>query len=260
MITERVDALIQLALITAASNDDWQQRQLGPIHFLKYVYLADLAYAKAHNGETYTGTPWKFHHFGPWANQVYNRIEPALAAIGAERIDIAGEYGEFVRWRSSGETGKDDIKVDLDFVATLSLEGAVRDYGSSTEDLLHHVYTTLPMLNAAPEDILDFSTVIKAPATREKKHVWTELSAGQLKRREKKRQAQKEELQKRFQNYKTAHGKKKDIPAPRYDKVYLEGVCHLDALAGPEVIEQSFTCAVSSEIWKSKSRYDPDLD
>ena len=37
------------------------------IHLIKCVYLADLAYDKEHNGQTYTGIPWRFYHFGPWA-------------------------------------------------------------------------------------------------------------------------------------------------------------------------------------------------
>lgn len=95
----RTDLLLQYILIAAAQEDDWRDRELGPIHFLKYAYLGDLAYAERHNGETYTGAEWQFYHFGPWQAQVHDRIEPALAAISAERKMLpSARYEDFVRF------------------------------------------------------------------------------------------------------------------------------------------------------------------
>lgn len=51
----RVDLLLQYTLVRAAQEDDWRDRELGPIHLLKYVYLADCAYAERHEGQTFTG-------------------------------------------------------------------------------------------------------------------------------------------------------------------------------------------------------------
>jgi hypothetical protein len=45
-----------------------------------YVYLADLAYAEANRGKTFTGIDWQFYKFGPWSQTVNDRIEPALVA------------------------------------------------------------------------------------------------------------------------------------------------------------------------------------
>ena len=260
MDTSRIDALIQLALVTAASNEDWRQRQLGPIHLIKYVYLADLAYAKNHEGETYTGTPWRFHHFGPWANPVYERIDSAAAAIGAERLDLVGEYGDFTKWRVGQSANEDDVKRKVDFVAALGLEAAVREFGANTEDLLHHVYSTLPMLNAAPGEDLDFSTAVITPPLKSQPVKPVELSKGQQKRREANRQSARDELRRRFANHKAAAVKKDSITAPRYDDVFFAGVEYLDSLDGPKLKETAFTCSISDEIWKSKARYDPDID
>lgn len=81
MDSSKVDKIIQFALLVAGEEDDFRDRQLGPIHLIKYVYLADLAYAKHHDGETFTGAKWQFYKFGPWAQEVNQRIEPALLYI-----------------------------------------------------------------------------------------------------------------------------------------------------------------------------------
>ena len=54
MDLKKVDKIIQYALAVAA-NEDFCNRDLGPIHLVKYVYLADLAYAERNKGETFTG-------------------------------------------------------------------------------------------------------------------------------------------------------------------------------------------------------------
>ena len=95
---QKVDLLIQYALLVAGEADDYQDRSLGPIHLLKYVYLSDLAYAKREQGQTYTGTPWKFHKFGPWSAEVHGRIEPALRLINADKLSFESDYEEGGEW------------------------------------------------------------------------------------------------------------------------------------------------------------------
>ena len=72
----RLDRLFQYALAIAAQADDFQQRDLGPIHLLKYAYLGDLAHAQRHEGATFTGAVWQFHNFGPWSGEAFSRIAP----------------------------------------------------------------------------------------------------------------------------------------------------------------------------------------
>jgi hypothetical protein len=55
MDAARVEAVLGYALAVAAQADDWRHRELGPIHLLKYLYLADVAHAKRHGGESFTG-------------------------------------------------------------------------------------------------------------------------------------------------------------------------------------------------------------
>ena len=49
MDISRVDKIIQYSLLIAGDEDDFSDRQLGPIHLIKYVYLADLDFAASHN-------------------------------------------------------------------------------------------------------------------------------------------------------------------------------------------------------------------
>jgi hypothetical protein len=43
-------------ILAAAGQEDYGNREVGPIHLINYVYLADLAFAERHGGETFTGT------------------------------------------------------------------------------------------------------------------------------------------------------------------------------------------------------------
>ena len=85
----KVNELFQYIIIVAGQEDDPFSRQLGPIHLIKYLYLADLSYAKSHEGQTYTGLQWKLHNYGPWAIDAFNQIEPALSIIYAEKQTIS---------------------------------------------------------------------------------------------------------------------------------------------------------------------------
>jgi hypothetical protein len=39
-------------ILAAAEQEDYGNREVGPIHLIKYIYLADLAFAEKHTGET----------------------------------------------------------------------------------------------------------------------------------------------------------------------------------------------------------------
>lgn len=254
----RVDALLQIALIAAAENEDWRDRELGEIHLIKYVYLVDLEHAKHNHGETYTGIPWKFHHFGPWSTSLWQRIEPALVAIGADKKILDGEHGEFVRW--NGSNAAHSLSLDKQgFIAKLVLEQAVKEYGTNTEELLHYVYTTKPMLNAAPGEMLDFSFVVEPDLPKIKPPKKEALSKGQLKRRQERQTKMKSLFQERFKTVRQSKQTEKIKVKPRYDEVFAEGLAYLESFGGQTIENQSMTCAISPELWKSKARHDPDL-
>lgn len=82
---KKVWQVLQYALFVAGRSDDRFDRELGPIHLIKYVYLVDLDYAKFNNGQTFTGVDWVFHHFGPWSVDVFQQLDDALAEVGAKK-------------------------------------------------------------------------------------------------------------------------------------------------------------------------------
>ena len=123
MDEQRVDKIIQFALAVAACEDDLSSRDLGPIHLLKYVYIADLAYAEYHNGNTYTGIKWQFFKFGPWSQEVHSRVEPACLSIGAVKrlftYTDGEKCGEGIRWRLEDTALCDKLDNSLDIVVSL---------------------------------------------------------------------------------------------------------------------------------------------
>jgi hypothetical protein len=129
----RTDLLLQFILATAAQEDDWRSRELGPIHLLKYAYLADLAYAERREGASFTGATWQFYHFGPWQLQVFERIEPALAAIHANAKKISSRYeGDFIRYSVADEEAEAvRIKAEKDLPLGLvgTIQSVVHEFG-----------------------------------------------------------------------------------------------------------------------------------
>ena len=101
MDPSRIDSIMQYALAEAGQNEDWMDRRLRPIHLIKYVYLADLEHAER-TGETFTGAPWRFYHFGPYCAEVWERVDPAMDAMRAEDCSFPSEYQDepAKQWRS----------------------------------------------------------------------------------------------------------------------------------------------------------------
>lgn len=259
MNISRVDQLIRYAMAVACKLG-FGHDELGPIHFIKYVYLADLHYAMAHGGETYTGTPWRFHKFGPWANEVFQRIEPALIHMGVEKKVISGKYeDDFVRWRLDPDLCPDGLERELPFFVTTAIDHGVKTFGADTIPLLHYVYDTFPMLHAAPGEALDFSLAVRPKPEKPEPYTPPQLS----KKQERRLQETMDTFRSRLRD-KTAAREARQIeaakePAPRYDEVFFQGLAVLDELAGEEIPQGDFVCMISPDMWKSRARYDPDL-
>ena len=155
---------------------------------MKYVYLADLAFAAKNAGQTFTGAAWQFHHFGPWDAGVFARIEPALAAVGAEPKRIASKRADdFVRYclgQDVAERIRRESERVLPSVIIFRIAGAVHEYGSDTASLLRAVYQTLPMLNAAPEEALDLRTVVRETSAEYEVHVEKAMTKSQRRDRQ----------------------------------------------------------------------------
>src|SRR6185436_20417498 len=131
MDARKVDLIIQYALAAAGEADDSRDRELGPIHLVKFVYLADLAHAQQEGGATFTGTDWRFHHFGPWSPEVFLRIPQAAHAISAEERRFPSKFKEedAVRWRTRDGELLGRLDSLLPGAITSSLRRAVRDHG-----------------------------------------------------------------------------------------------------------------------------------
>ena len=252
----RVDLALQYALLVAGEEDEYFDRQLGPIHLIKYVYLADLFHAQKNDGATYTGIKWRFHKFGPWSEEVYERIEPALSAIKADKKSFPSDYEEdqdWFRWSLRDERLLEDRAQRLPFSVRVPLRPVVREFGKDTPLLLDHVYKTMPMLCAAPGEQLDFSIVQNVSIEKPNSEP---LKMDSLSKKKKKQLKQR--LRKLGEEYRNRRRKEAVLvnpaPSPRYDDVYFEGLAWLDSLAGPPLSEGKYDVEFSDEIWKSAAR------
>lgn len=239
------------ALAVAAQADDWRDRELGPIHLLKYLYLADLEYARSHGGESFSGIGWWFHKFGPWAVEAFQQIEPAMAALRAERREFTSRYrDDNVRWKLPPDQ-LENRESGLPSEVARALSNAVREFGSDTSALLHHVYRTEPMLRAAPGDRLELpgaepepeqDPAPPAPAP-------TRLSKTKVKK-------MREEMRRRLNRKRESRRTVAPDPPPRYDEVFARGVAWLD---GPEAEVRSGRVSFSRDVWTSRARGDSEL-
>ena len=253
----RIDLILQYALLVAGEEDEYSERQLGPIHLIKYVYLADLSYARRNGGLTYTGVNWKFFKFGPWSQVVNERIEPALLAIGADRRVFESDYGdndEWVRWSLRNEDLLSDRERKMPPAISMHLKADVHKYGKDTPGLLGYVYRTAQMLSAAPDEYLDFSLAVDN--ANSEKTVPTQLRGDTLSEKKKKKlRAQMRAIQEEHNN---RRNKKKPlinpVANPRYDDVYSQGVAWLDELAGEKLTLGDKVAEFSDDVWKSSSR------
>jgi len=258
---EKIDLILQYVLVVAGQESGWD-RELGMIHLIKYTYLADLAYSKYHKGQTYTGLPWKFHHFGPWSTELYKRIEPALEEIGATKKIIESPINDrdFLRWSITNDQLFNDLGNRLDLTVMGTIQRDVRRFGKETALLLDYVYKTKPMVIAAPGELLDFSRPEKEEKEVEEKTTEvqkTPLTVRQRKIRKAKLQDLRERINKRIdQELMEVKGV---ASQPRYDEVYFQGVDWLDSLAGKPIEKEDLTVSVSDEMWKSKARFDDEI-
>lgn len=254
MNIKRINTIIQYALLEAGQEDHLFDRELGPIHFIKYVYLADLAHAMYNNGETYTGVSWRFHKFGPWSEDVFHAVDSALEIIGAPKKKIPGKYeGDFFRWSLTDDHLLDEIKNSLPLVVWGEVAACVHQYKNDTPYLLDHVYGTKPMRFAAPGEILDFS---RAVTQKKEKLVfvskWAQLTHKKQKKIKQTGKALREKIKARIKK------KKKDTIKsplkPIFDDVYEKGISWADGLAGDPILQGDYEAEFSNNVWHSHTR------
>ena len=258
----RIDQLFQYALARAACADDFRERELGPIHVLKYAYLADLAYAKRNDGATYTGTDWRFHHFGPWSSDAYSRIVPALVEqAGATARSIPSSYrDDYVRYRFSTEQA-DQVEAAIAPKLPSSVSGAlaraVHEHGADTADLLRHVYLTPPMLAARPSEILDFTSAIELGEPPAESVPRVQRTKAEKRRRAATFEAGRTKIQQLIAKRRSTRAV--PDPPPRYDDVFFAGLEEFDREAGGPPRASSGTLSFDDSVWLSSQRRDPEI-
>ena len=253
---DRIDTLIQYILLVAGSEDEYIDRQLGPIHIIKYVYMADLAYAARNSGNIFTGVNWQFYKFGPWSLQVNERIEPALNLIAVEKRTFASSYEdkeEWGRWALRNDQLLSEKEREIPVYITSTLSRDIHKFGNDTSGLLDHVYKTKPMLSAEPNEYLDFSRVIDDVSSVKNSDTlkFESLSARKKHRLKVNLQALRD---KRGSFSKTKSDLVNPVNNPRYDQVYHQGLAWLDSLAGPQMVSEEGVVKFSKDVWKSSTR------
>ena len=263
MDLNKVDLVLQYILVVAGQQDEYYDRQLGPIHLIKYVYLADLAYSELKDGEMFTQVNWQFYKFGPWSYDVFQRIEPALTQVGADKKEISHPKYEddFIKWSLQDDLLEEKLANQLPLSVCTTIRQSVHQFGSDTPSLLNHVYLTKPMLLASPMEYLIFFPK-EEPAHEE---VALENVEEVKKTKKMKEQHNKKinDLKNRIHSKLEAKRKAKELikpdPPPQYNEVFRKGLSWLDSLEGEPIEKTEVTALFSNDIWKSLARYDPDI-
>jgi hypothetical protein len=266
MDQKRVDLLIQYILSVAAQGwGDYDDKEVGRIHIIKYVYLADLAFALRNGGQTFTGIPWRFHHFGPWDGELCKRIDPACQAIGGhKRIITDTPYDDFDRWSVEDEHLTDQLSKQLPPAVVFAIDVSYRQFTTDTYDLLDHVYSTIPMRHAAPGETLPFDIAAQKHGQQIKENEELrqyqppKLTAKQQKKRKLAFRDLKNKIQAKLADKKKSGRAGFVKPsAPRYDELFWKGQEWLDSLAGEPLCSEKGELSVSDSVWKSPARSEP---
>lgn len=257
MDTDRIEKLIQFALLVAGQKDEFYERELSRIHLIKYVYLADLAYAIKHGGVTWSQAPWQFYHFGPWAAEVNDWIPLAAHGLGAQERSLTSKYGDdTIRWSVANDNETEhlleELERELPIEVSLSIRSNVRNFGNDTEGLLHHTYMTEPMLRATPGSQLLFLAEPREEFVPPAQSL--EPSAKQKKRSQAALEAARARFAERFAAHQKAKATEEYAPPPRYDDEFFEGVKWLDSLAGDVPPSGEVLARFDSSVWESDTR------
>jgi len=141
-----------------------QDTRLTTNRLVKFVYLADLFYARIKNGQTITGFPWRFVYYGPYCSEVLSSID-MIVKYGLiskktceSKFDGEKDYNLF--WCRDDDAEEFAKKTDVEMIG--QLQKAIKKFGDDTPQLLDFVYfDTEPMKDVRKGDLLDFSKAEK---------------------------------------------------------------------------------------------------
>jgi hypothetical protein len=194
--------------------------KLSPVRLVKFIYLADLYWARENNGKILTGWPWRFVHYGPFCNESLDYIEKAHSDGLIDKGTYESKFVDedyFLYWCKEDRT---DIERKLPIFLTSPLHETISKWGDDTFGLLDYVYfETEPMLEAKKGDLLDFSKAKKLEKPEPIEMI--KLSPKQIAKG-------KEIIERLKTKYKKGLETQAGTPEPIYDEVYQKGAKLLD--------------------------------
>jgi hypothetical protein len=135
---------------------------LSPIRVVKFLYLADVYHARYQGGQTLTGWPWRFVHYGPYCREALAAIDQVRSRGLVTTISFQSKYDgeEHVLYKGiGGDLSTLRNALPLSMVGPLA--AAIARWASDTQGLLDHVYfDTEPMKYSRRGDLLDFSRCV----------------------------------------------------------------------------------------------------
>jgi len=152
--------IIRYIVWYASQNDI----RLTTNRLVKFIYLVDLYNARLKDGDTLTGFPWKFIHYGPYCSEAMDFIEQAVHQnlINMETYDSLYQADNDYHMFSCNDENADNLKDSFHIGVLVQIQKVIKKFGDDTPQLLDYVYFhTEPMMGVKKGDLLDFSKVEK---------------------------------------------------------------------------------------------------
>ena len=256
-LTKNIDIIYQYSLLIAGDMGDSYAYRLGPIHLLKYLYLADCSYASRNSGKSFSGIEWRFYNFGPWSSEAHSRIQNSMSAIGAITHQFISDYSDddYFRFEKRDSGLLQQCERELPPIITRNLKLYVKKFRNNTAELLDYVYTTEPMLSAEPDEVLDLTTLItesKFLSKSENEEFSCEFHYSNKKK--KKIEAGIKELKLRLSNHVNQKVKIDPSPNAEYDEIFYDGLNMLETADIPRLSDDNLTVEFDKSVWKSSTR------
>jgi len=138
-----------------------REEKLTTLRLVKFLYLADLYYARVSKGETLTDWPWAFVYFGPWCQEANEAINNAARSDLVITKEFPSKYDDDKDYRLFWLEDTDEDPKLIDALPTYvwsRLQWAIRKWADDSYGLLDYVYfETEPMIEAKPGAVLNFS-------------------------------------------------------------------------------------------------------
>jgi hypothetical protein len=110
----------------------------GRTRLMKLIYLADLEWARKHDGRPYTEAKYYRWNHGPFSREMLRALE-WMDGIELVASSIPWEGGNTYRYRSGESTRLSHVELDPDFVELLDSIGS-RWENRPLKELLEYVY------------------------------------------------------------------------------------------------------------------------